>query len=212
MANSFDTERDPLEIETVAQLANHIVWRVPCCTDEAVRRALQSAFADFCRGSCALTATRVVVVGERERICELCVQPSRAGRFVDCVKSVSKDGRDLVQGRDYSICNGKIAFRHPYKGGRFAVTTVEQPVDGSEDAPGWFLIKYGAAIESGALARLMSMTGKPWSDPSQAKIEATTFNDYITQARLSYYNGGDMTNGSSSVFQEWSCVNQNGLI
>ena len=200
MANSFDEERDPLEIETVAQLANHIVWRLPGCTDEAVRRALQSSFADFCRASCALTATRCVEVGEDEQVCELCVSPSRDGRFVDCVKGVSKDGRELVKGRDYSICDWHIRFRHPYGGRcRFAVTAVEQPVDGSEAAPSWFLKKYGTAIESGALARLMSMAGRSWSDPQQAKIEATTFNDYITQAKLAYYNGGDLSNGAASV-------------
>lgn len=198
MANSFDEEREPLEIESVAQLANHIVWRLPGCTDEAVRRALQSSYSDFCRGSCALTATRHVEVGPHEHVCELRVTPSRADRFVDCVKSVVCSGRELTQGREYSICDGRIVLRHPYKRCHFVITTVEQPIDGSESAPSWFLKKYGTAVESGALARLMSMTGKAWSDPAQAKAEAVTFNDYMTQAKLAYYRG-EMTNGASTV-------------
>lgn len=201
MANSFDEEREPAEVETVAQLAANVVWRLPGCDDEAVRRALQSAFADFCRGSCALTAVRRVEVGPRDSVCELCVSPSREGRFVDCVKGVRKDSRDLVQGRDYSIRDGLVVFRHPFAGPCVLfVTTVEQPVDGSESAPSWFLKKYGRAIESGALARLMSMTGRAWSDPQQARMEAVSFNDHVTQAKLAYYNGGDMTNGSASAF------------
>lgn len=198
MANSFDEEREPLEIGSVAQLANHIVWRLPGCTDEAVRRALQSSYSDFCRASCALTATRCVEVGDCERVCEILVAPSRADRFVDCVKSVVCNGRELTQGREYSIRDGRIILRHPYERCRFIITTVEQPVDGSESAPSWFLKKYGTAIESGALARLMSMTGKAWSDPAQAKVEACSFNDYITQAKLAYYRG-EMTNGASTV-------------
>lgn len=199
MANSFDEEREPLEIESVAQLANHIVWRLPGCTDEAVRRALQSSFDDFCRGSCALTATQRVCVEKGEHICEICVTPSRTKRYVDCVKGVTHNGRPLVQGRDYFVCDGHVRLRYAYNSGVFEVTTVELPVDGSESAPSWFLKKYGSAIESGALARLMSMTGKAWSDPAQAKIEACSFNDYMTQAKLSYYTGGPMSNGAASV-------------
>lgn len=199
MANSFDTEREPLEIETVAQLANHIVYRLPGCADEMIRRALQSAFTDFCRASCALTGTRRVEAGKDDEVSEICVCPSMSGRYVDCVKEVRHNGRTLLRGRDYHIRDNAVVLRHPYSSGTFSVITVEVPVDGSESAPRWFLEKYGSAIESGALARLMSMTGKAWSDPAQAKVEAVTFNDYITQAKLAYYNGSHLSNGSASV-------------
>lgn len=200
MANSFDEEREPPEIETVSQLANGIVWRLPGCDDEAIRRSLQRAYSDFCAASCALVATRCVEVGPCEEVRELCVTASRPDRYVETVKGVSCNGRPLLQGRDWSLADNRIRLRHSYSGRRrFEIATVEVPVDGSEAAPSWFLKRYGAAIASGALARLMSMTGKAWSDPAQAKIEAASFNDRITQAKLAYYNGGNLSNGAASA-------------
>lgn len=117
---------------------------------------------------------------------------------------MTHNGRPLVQGRDYFICDDAVRLRHAYNNGVFEITTVEIPVDGSESAPSWFLKRYGSAIESGALARLMSMTGKEWSDPAQAKIEAVTFNDVMTQAKLAYYSGGRLSNGAATVSMD-SC-------
>lgn len=64
------------------------------------------------------------------------------------------------------------------------VRLVEMPKIGSECAPSWFLDKYGEAVVSGALIRLLGMANKPWSDPQQAQAELVRYENFTTSARI----------------------------
>ena len=41
MANSFQQEQEPPEFETVAELAENLVYRLPGCTDLMIRKAVR---------------------------------------------------------------------------------------------------------------------------------------------------------------------------
>lgn len=54
-----------------------------------------------------------------------------------------------------------------------------------------FLDRYETALISGALARLLNISGTPWYNPQQAVFHANTFDMEIEKAKL-YGNGGDL--------------------
>ena len=54
----------------------------------------------------------------------------------------------------------------------------------SEHAPNGFVAAHGEAICSGVLARLCSMTGRPWSDPQVAALERVSYENAKSELRM----------------------------
>lgn len=201
MANPFDIEQERPECDTIAQLAHNIVYRVPGCSDMMVRQTLVEAYAEFCDLTNALTTDRSIAL--------------EAGRgsypvvymIPDCriqyVKSVRVRGKLLTPERDYHILPGVtpgIMLDErllPAEGEELAmlVTCIEMPKTGSEQAPQWFIRKHGSAIAAGALARLFGMTGRPWADATQMRLELARWERGLSNARLGYMCGSQFGNG-----------------
>jgi hypothetical protein len=64
--------------------------------------------------------------------------------------------------------------------------TVTDPVtkEGYPEFPNWILNKYGNNILDGVLARMMSQTAKPYSNPQMAAVHARQFKGSVSQAKV----------------------------
>ena len=199
MASSFDMERAVPEYAAIAELADNLVYRLPGCEDETVRRSLREAFCDFCRLSNALVTVQDVAL--EPGTCNYPVPAVTPKCTVESVASVELRGYSLRAGRDYGILPGpELVFREsllPAEGEECSVCVkcVEMPRTGSERAPRWFIRKYGDAICAGALVKLFGMTGRPWSDPMQMRMELVRWENAITTTRMMVSGGSPFGNG-----------------
>lgn len=203
MANTFDSEVETPDLETLAGLAENLVYRLPGCSDLMVRKAIQAVYRDFCRRSCCLRVRR-----QFRQEPDRCEYPACSvyGGMVDQIVEVSIGRRVLRDGHDYCVrgpvvvLNRKLNVRNDVPEESrpvITITHVEIPDIGQESAPKWFIMKYGDAICSGAISRLMSMTGRPWSDLSQAQQEMIAYENFVNEARVRYYAGSDSGDGNT---------------
>ena len=77
------------------------------------------------------------------------------------------------------------------------VEAVEIPHIGEERAPKAFLRRYGDAIADGALARLFSMQGKPWTDAEQFRQHAVAYENAVSEAKDRTVRGGPAANAGA---------------
>lgn len=205
MATSFDNEYETPEIDKLSSLAENLVYLLPGCTDLMVRKTLQEVYRDFCRRSCCLRGRRRFELHHGDGV--LAVSPIYGG-FVDCVTSV-KYNRMTLDTRDYDVIGGattKVAIRkslvprceehcHPH----VEISFVESPMLNSEDVPAWFIQRHGEDVCAGVLAKLMSMTGKAWSDAQQAQMNRIVYENAVSSARISFYAGGESSDGYTGM-------------
>ena len=86
------------------------------------------------------------------------------------------------------------------------VEAVEIPHIGEERAPREFLQRYGDALVDGALARLFSMTAKPWTDAEQARQRGIAYANALSEARQRSMCGGPAANASSGFALDMSTM------
>ena len=229
MSNPFDNVRKPLAVASIAELGVKMIHRLPGCTDEEVRRALQSAYCDFCRLTSCYTDTQEIELEAGEDMYP--VVPYKPDCFVDSVIRVALDRMVLRPGRDYKILTGpvvslalagwlvpeqytpeQIAARPELTGRNdpkvLRVTAVEIPRLDAERAPRWFYDKYGEAVVAGALVKLFGMTNKPWTDGAQAQHELVRWENYVTEARLRGVADDHSISGSGAI----SALDTSGLL
>lgn len=198
MGVSFYDEWEKPEFEDLANIAENLVYRLPGCTDVMIRKTIASVYRDFCKRTCVLKWRRRIELSRDQRCYSVCSRSD--GFIVDCVIGVTfENGRELCEG-EYSLHDGKISFPErvlPVCGEirTVEVEFVEIPKFGSEKIPRDLLNKYGDAIASGVLMQLMSMTGRPWSDPQQAALEARLYENALTEFRVRHHSGGQMSSG-----------------
>lgn len=203
MANSFETERETPEYATIAELAQNLVYRLPGCDDEMIRRALREAYVNFCRLSNSLVTRRDIPLSAGE--CVYSVTHQIPDCNIESIRSVFIGNLRLVPRQDYAIITGTVpsirlrpAFlprcREDMK--HMVVECMEVPRTGCETAPNWFISKYGDAICAGALVALFGMTGRRWSDPAMMKMELVKWENAITGARIADAGGSQFGNGS----------------
>lgn len=200
MGSGFNEEADRPDYDNLAALAENIVYRVPGCTDLMVRKTIAETYRDFCKRTCVIRTRRRIDLVHGENDYRLVSSP---GCIVDCVADVHVGGRK-VEFDGYAFCGGDTIHLEdrllPPEGesAYMEVTCVEVPRIGSEQAPRLFIERYGDAIVSGALYRLMSMSGRAWSDPQQAAIEARLYENALTEHRTRYHSGGNLSTGSAN--------------
>lgn len=187
--NSFMEERETVDYDSLMSLADLIVFRLPGCDDEMIRKFISFTYRDFVKRSCALRTKRTIDLEDGEYVYHLC--PMIIGCDVDCVIGVYLNGHRLCES-EYAQVNGGISInpRHLPRNGekvQVEVECLEIPRLGEERAPYWFVRKYGDAIVSGVLMNLMRMAGKAWSDPQQASVEAVAYENALTECRMRYY-------------------------
>lgn len=98
MANTFQREQERPEVETVAELAENLVYRLPGCTDLMIRKTIQEVYREFCRETKCLTSERMVEV--EPGCAEYPLFPAFGG-VVDNVRAVLDGPRRLKRGPDY---------------------------------------------------------------------------------------------------------------
>jgi hypothetical protein len=230
--NSFETEWERPEFDSVPMLAENAVYLLPGCDDTILRKTLQTTYRDFCKRSAALRTWRKilpepgrahypivpVLSGEIDCVTNVVFahsrRPLRGWRVefdppvlhlghcfethefvpspnVACVQDRVNVGALPVEG------NTEIPPHHD----SFAlwVEAVEVPHLNEERAPKAFLRRYGDAIVDGALARMMSMTNRGWSDPEQARQHGIAYANALSEARLRSNAGGPAANAGATM-------------
>lgn len=201
MGSGFNEEADRPDYDNLAALAENIVYRVPGCTDLMVRKAIAETYRDFCKRTCVIRTRRRIEIRHGEN--DYCLHPKFPECIVDCVVGAYVGGR-RVDLEGYAAWNGDAVHLDgrmlPPEGetAMMDVECVEVPRIGSEHAPRLFIERYGDAIVSGALYRLMSMSGRAWSDPQQAMLEARLYENELTEHRTRHHSGGNLSTGSAN--------------
>ena len=188
----LDARARPDATGRLASLAAEMVWRLPGCADVSVRLALQSAWREFCDGSECLRFPLRAPLERGRRVYPVAAPYGASVRRV-AYAALERPGdiRRLREGEDFAVRNGTppaIALaREPGDPGAepppfLIALLVLRPVRGSEDIPPDLLDRHGDAIVHGAMWRLLSMQGRPWSDPAAARDERTAFDNAMHEA------------------------------
>lgn len=196
--NPLEEEVSASDFVNLGSLAEDMVYLLPGCSDLMIRKTLQTAYRDFCETTWALKATSTNVLVEDECSYRIVI-PSQT--YVFRVVNVKKGSSLLVEGRDYTANTGQpikvVLLQAPTSsdsGTTLETEVVCVPTRGSEDLPTWFSDMYGNAIISGALFRLFSMGGKPWSDDAQARTEAIAWQNALNDASAKTISGSQVGN------------------
>lgn len=195
----YETDWERPDFDSVPSLAENTVWRLPGVDAVAVRKTLQDVYRDFCKRSAALRTWRRIALVDGTSRYPVC--PVMSGQ-IDCIARVLHNGRDwsavrIGRGLEPEIFTGEGDW-HFHENDFIEVETVEVPNISEERAPRAFLKRYGDALVAGALARLMSMAGKAWSDAEQARQNGVEYENAIAEARYRGYCGSAYANGSAS--------------
>lgn len=190
------------EMDSIAALAENVVYRLPNVADVMVRKTLQVVYGDFARLSCCFVSWRDIDSEDGET--DYAVAPMFPGMNVSAVSEVLLDGRKLVNGRDYRIFNAGntpfVQLRAETSDDQvISVRAVELPKYNSEKAPKWFIEKYGEAIVAGSLVKLYGMSGRRWSDADMARQEMIRWENFCTTARVNSLSSDGSQFGSCDV-------------
>lgn len=201
MANSFQQDQERPELEKLSELAENLVYRLPGCDRLMIRKTIQEVYREFCRETKCLSSTFNYPMEDRVR--EYPLYPMYGG-IVGEIRSVRIDGRLLTKDSQYTIINGNcpiVVVRHPWvkppcrpfydhellsRRPLMTVKAVEYPMLNAEESPVWFIERHGESICSGVLSRLMSQTGKAWSDAAQAGAELVRYENAKSEARMMF--------------------------
>lgn len=190
--STFNQEFEKPELENLRDLVDGLVYRLPGCDLVMIRKTMQEVYRDFCKASCALNSKRTIsATGD-----DIYLEPYFGE--IESVTEVYCDNHRLTQGADFTVVGKetpvlKVSSRHK---GMLTVVVTEIPSIGSERVPRWFLRRYGDAIVSGTLARLMTMSGRAWSDPTQGAYHWGVYENEKNVARQRYYQESEFTNGN----------------
>lgn len=197
--NSFNEERETAEYDSLMSLADLIVIRLPGCDDELIRKFISITYRDFVKRSCVLKSEQTIELENGRTSYHLC--PQILGCDIDCVVDARINGYSFKGYYTSALNHIEIKPRMlPNKGEKreMVVECLEVPRLGEERVPSWVVRKYGDAIVSGVLMNLMRMSGKAWSDPQQAAVEAIAYENALTENRMRYY-GNDC--GDANYFK-----------
>ena len=98
MGNSFQTEWEAPELESLASLAENLVYRIPGCDDTILRKTLQEVAREFVADTQCLTSHQVLEPDDGG----MCYPAPRFGGKVADVREVWKFRRHLRKGVDWN--------------------------------------------------------------------------------------------------------------
>lgn len=179
-------------------------------SDPMTEAALKNAVIEFCRGSWVwrhFPDAQDVSAGEAQYQLE-----PAAGADVAAILSCSYDGVPLTQAstdyldencptwqtvaaavKNFTQIDTDSLYLAPLPActivGGLSMVLALQPRRSAISFPKWIASQYMEELASGALWKLMSMPGKPWSDAAGAALHHTRFDDAITAARISAARG-----------------------
>lgn len=135
MAESFHTEWEKPELDSLANLAENLVYRLPGCDETLIRKTLQEVAREFVADTKCFTS-RQSVEPDGDGYCT--VSPTFSGGIVDEVREVWKDDRLLRRGVDW-VWHGGSGLRiaaHMRSSVRSGGTVLEQTRDSVRFTPG----------------------------------------------------------------------------
>lgn len=210
------------DVSAVTLLADRMIWRLPGCSDLAVRMSLCEAWRQFCDQTevwrekltgfpkdCSECSDCGAIETAGEETVHRYGLYAQAACHIKSVFSVYVNDVQLDNdGMNWFVrdtgCRGLILEVRSGISDRGtdivkAVCSIV-PDDGGEVAPSTLMKKYGPVIVSGALYPLLGQTGKAWSDSGLAQVEMANWNAGLSEASLdgivSDKNGpGDRTSG-----------------
>ena len=195
MTSTLTVPSATLPLSRVSGIAEDLVYRLPGCSDLMVRKELQNALRSFCRVTGALRVSREYSIPSDGRVplataLEASVQTVHGVAFGDV--AVNRAYLSVEDGTPPVLVLSESALSMAAALGATTVAVVYSlvPLPGAEEVPEWFLRDHWDGIASGAMSRLFSMLGRPWSDPAQAKDEASAYNVAVTAACLKTRRGG----------------------
>jgi len=223
MSTELTADSQPIDLLNLGTLAEDMVAYLPGCADLMIRKETQKVFRDFCEKT---TALRVIV----QKTLELdTTEYTLTVPYACTIDSVYKvligstpnSASKLTEGEDYTLEDGEVQKINILEGFVVNIKTTDDPIYlyvycilrpdmGSEECPLWFLNKYADAITTGTLARLHGMSGKPWSDPRQAQLEAIEYTNWKSKASVDAIAG--QVSGSLSGTKTINSLNVEGMI
>ena len=208
--NPLSEEVEASEFMNLGSLAEDMVYRLPGCADVMIRKTLQNVYREFCKITWALRSTTVSELVKGTSKYNVII-PSQS--TVLRVVKVKKGTSVLQEGTQYRALVGSPAkielLSVPTdcdEGVELSVESVCVPTRGAEDVPNWFEAMYGDALVSGALFVLFAMSGKPWTDESQAKMEGIKWRDALSDASAKSITSSQIGN------KEINCINYGGML
>lgn len=197
---SFNPEYEKPELDSLKDLVDGLVYRLPGCDLVMIRKTLQEVYRDFCRCSCVLNSVQEIKV--RKGDSQIFITPCYGE--IDTIVEVYWEDKKLTPNRDYKTSDKSLSVieldsrliptddKREYS---LKALAVEIPSISSERVPRWFLHRYGDAIVSGVLARLTMMTGRAWTDLAQSGIHWNAYENAKNEARNRYYSQSEYANG-----------------
>lgn len=190
-------EMEPVETDNIGSLASLILAELPECNDLLVRQQLAYALREFCRetDACVLTAP-VKFEGHLHEWGYSAPMPAAPqGMIIGTVLDVSECGYS----RSFEIRRNpdRIHIQEYYGSHNTKVHFSVYPKAGGEVCPTWFKDRYAEAITAGAMYHLLSMSGRPWSDPQRAAEYGAKYANAIAEA--AYRRGSPEDGGPESA-------------
>lgn len=194
-------EMEPVATDNLGPLAKLILPDLPGCDDLVVRMKLGAALREFCRetNACKFTVRMTVMEGG---VVPIPTAPN--GMVVGTVLNVGSSDDYGVRFEVSDRVPPRIITSGVEEGDEVLVQFSAYPKAGGEGCPEEFIERYAEAITAGAMHKLLTMSGRPWSDPQKAAIYGAEYADAISEA--SYRSLGSPFGGGSE-----SAIPQGGL-
>lgn len=196
--NPLRVEAEPLEASHLGELASQIISQLPGCPDVLVRQTLQRVLRDFCRDTGAFTCSYSTAMEDGKSSYQ--VKGIPADTVVDCICRVTINDRVVPEKFGYSISFGSVISVNLRSSSYSSDDTLNVifcvvPKIGAETLPSWFIEKFGDALNDGAMFNLLSMSGRPWSDPQRAAQFGIQYSNARSTAAFRRIDGSQAANG-----------------
>ena len=204
----------PIKRYTIRNLMENLIYRLPGCTELMIRKELQHTLIEFCEITGVLEIDIPICYQEGVSVYPLNAPSdftiTQINSFRTNWEKDSFDYLDFTTRQELGnyfisfnrLPNNDDILKNPHL--KYIVRCVCVPTINCEDVPESFLQRFGTAIVSGTMARLMSMQGKAWSDVSQAAIKNIEYQNALNDACITKATQGKKQNTfAKGNFTSW---------
>lgn len=192
METNAEPTASPLKRYTLTNLMENMIYRLPGCTELMIRKELQHTLIEFCEITGALVLR--IPINYKEGTNSYLVTTPSVNYVIRQVNSYSTTWGNTKNSTDFAIykeldkyyvsfnvkpnANDLLENTHP----QYVVECVCVPTINAENVPEEFLKRFSSALIAGTMARLMSMSGKAWSDIAHANIRNIEYQNALNDA------------------------------
>lgn len=206
MDEVFKINTKPVRMMNLSALAEQCIYRLPGCSDLMLRMEMQKTIVEVCEMTPAMVFPVTFEVQPLVTKYYIPIAIEFVACHIDSVETnhpgesrISPDDiivkwdpvPHIVLKRAFTkeelniIENGEK--REPFE---ITVNVCATPTLGCDDYPESFLRRWQSTIIAGTLARLLMMTGKAWSDPTCAAIEANSYQNGLNDIAVRRLTNG----------------------